>query len=242
MEFIGLDRGFTKRPKLHKGLVLILLTALVSLACVCSGVNLPTALTNLIGGKSTATSQPAVSNILIQDDFSDPASGWEVAQYEAGEVGYIDGVYFVTSTAPGKAMWGLAGKNFSDVSIEVTASQISGPASNNNDYGVMCRVSDDNGYSFNISGDGYYSIQRMENNAFTDLVEWTKSGKINNGNATNTIKVICQKSTLSLYVNGTIMAEITDTSFTSGDIALAATTYETETTEIHFDNLVLIQP
>ena len=165
-----------------------------------------------------------------------------MAQYDAGEVGYVDGAYFVTSTGAGKAMWGLAGKSFTDVSIEVAASQISGPTNNNNDYGVMCRLSETSGYSFNISGDGFYSIQRMENNSFTDLVEWAESDKINTGNATNTIKAVCQGSTLSLYVNGNKLAETTDTTFTSGDIALATTTYETETSEIHFDNLVVTQP
>ena len=226
MKFIGLNRVLAKKPKLYKWFIVILLTLLGSLAWGCS----------------TGSSDSSTSNSLLQDNFSDPNSGWEVAQYDAGEVGYVDGAYFVTSTGAGKAMWGLAGKNFTDVSIEVAASQISGPTNNNNDYGVMCRLSETSGYSFNISGDGFYSIQRMENNSFTDLVEWAESDKINTGNATNTIKAVCQGSTLSLYVNGNKLAETTDTTFTSGDIALATTTYETETSEIHFDNLVVTQP
>lgn len=31
--------------------------------------------------------------ILLQDDFSDPTSGWETAAFEEGETGYVDGAY-----------------------------------------------------------------------------------------------------------------------------------------------------
>ncbi|MEM5773505.1 MAG: family 16 glycoside hydrolase, partial [Anaerolineaceae bacterium] len=182
------------------------------------------------------------ADVLLQDDFSNPKSGWEVADYDAGSVGYVDGTYFVTSTAANQAMWGLAFKDFSDVAIEVAASQISAPESNNNDYGVMCRMTETSGYSFNISGDGYYSVQRMDDNAFVNLVEWTQSNKINTGNATNTIKVVCQGSTLTLYVNGSKLAETTDATYTTGDIALATTTYEDAVSEIHFDNILVTQP
>lgn len=243
MEQTDRSEVFLHKPKIHKGLVLILLAALVTIACVCSTENLPSSITNLLGGKSTATSNSTSSNILLQDNFSDPNSGWEVSQFDAGTVGYRDGVYFVTSTESTKAMWGLAGRNFSDTSIEIAATQISGPANNNNDYGVMCRLNEDgNGYSFNISGDGFYSIQRMDNNAFTNLVEWTESDKINIGNATNTLKVICQGSTLTFFVNGAQLAQTTDATYTTGDIALSATTYEADATEVHFDNLLVTQP
>ena len=231
----------TQNPKLRKGVIFILLAALITLACVCSTQNLPDFVTNIIGRGTSNQDLP--ENILLQDDFSDPNSGWEVAQFDAGNVGYIDGKYFVTSTQNGGAMWGVAGQNYTDVTIEVTTTQINAPSNNNNDYGILCRLRENaDGYSFNISGDGFYSIQRMDDSEFVNLVEWAESNKIKTGNASNTIKAICQGSTLTLFINGDQVAEVTDTTYTDGDIALAATTYEDQPTEIRFDDLVVSRP
>ena len=293
MESLHVKTGSQPEPKMQKtglpkGIVLVILAALITLACTCSTDNLPASIKNLIGGEPTATIEPVIvatvestvpatlaptiepvqsqpepataapttqtvpqnqgaqsnsATVLLEDDFSDPNSGWEDADYDAGSVGYYgDGTYFVTSTASSKAMWGVAYQDFADVSIEVTASQISAPDNNNNDYGVMCRMTQTSGYSFNISGDGYYSIQRMDNNSFSNLIEWTRSNTINMGNSTNTIKAICNGSLLTLYVNGEKLAEVTDTTYTTGDIALATTTYEDATSEVHFDNILVTVP
>jgi hypothetical protein len=228
--------------RLRRGLVFVVLLALISISCVCSTENLPSFITDLVGGDSQQDTLPA-GNILLQDDFNDPDSGWEVEQFDSGSVGYANGKYFVISTESAAAMWGAAGRNYSDVVIEVEATQVRAPSNSNNDYGVMCRLKfTGEGYSFNISGDGFYSIQKMVDNEFSDLVEWTESSAIRKGNATNNLRIVCDGTKLALSVNGELLAEVNDNSFTSGDIALAATTYEMDATEIHFDNLIVREP
>jgi serine/threonine protein kinase len=188
------------------------------------------------------TPEPELYALLV-DDFSDPNSGWEIGDFDNGSVGYKDGAYFVISLTENMNMWGAAFRDFTDVVIEVDTNQIYGPANNNNDYGVMCRVqSEGDGYSFNISGDGFYSIQRAVDDDFLDLVEWTFSDVIRQGNAVNHMKVICDGSKLVLFVNDSRLAEASDTHFSSGDIAFSATTYELEETEVHFDNVVVSSP
>lgn len=183
---------------------------------------------------------------LFVDDFSDANSGWEIGDYGDGSVGYKDGAYFVISLNENMNMWGAAFRDFTDIVIEADAIQIYGPANNNNDYGVMCRVQSDgsecDGYSFNISGDGFCSIQRAVGDEFFDLVEWTFSDVIRQGNAVNHLKVICDGSRLVFFVNDILLVETADTHFSSGDIAFSATTYETEYTEVHFDNVVVSSP
>jgi hypothetical protein len=234
-----------RKPSLKRWMVFMLLALLVSVACVCSSVNLPDFITNIIGG-GTATSQPEVqplSGVLLQDDFSDPTSGWETGEFEGGSVGYKDGTYSVISTQQSTAMWGAAGRSFADVVIEVDATPVLTPANDNNDYGVMCRVqSGGDGYSMNISGDGFYSIQRIESDVYTNLVDWSESSAIRTGKATNHLRVVCDGNKLVLFVNDTLLAEVTDATFSEGDIALAVTTYETDLTEVHFDNLVVRKP
>lgn len=242
---ISMDTAQTKH-KLPRWTIFVMLLALVSVSCVCGTENLPDFITNLIdkeGEQEPSQSETTNEGVLFSDDFSDPASGWEVADYDTGSVGYTQGKYFVTSTEPGSAMWGVAGKNYADVMIEVDATQVSAPSNSNNDYGIMCRLDfAGNGYTFNISGDGFYSIQKMVDNEFVDLVEWAESNKIRTGNATNHIVAICHGQTLALFVNGTKLAEVNDSTYTTGDIGLAATTYETQSTEIQFDNIIVRKP
>ncbi len=181
--------------------------------------------------------------VLYRDDFSDPSSGWEIGEYDSGSVGYGDGYYFVTSTVEEQQMWGVANRSFSDLAIEVDATQISAPANDNNSYGVMCRVQPDgDGYALRISGDGFYGIYKVVNGEFEALVEWTGSTAIRQGNATNHLRAVCDGAVLALFVNGEGVAQASDSSFAEGDIALTASTFEAELTEVHFDYLVVFAP
>jgi hypothetical protein len=178
--------------------------------------------------------------VLWQDDFSDAGSGWEIGQYDEGSVGYIDGYYSVSASTQGKWMWGVANRSFSDVEMEVEATQVLGPANNNNAYGVWCRVQANNdAYHLLISGDGFYSIQKSTSGSYEALVDWTASDVILQGNATNKLRAVCDGSRLALYCNGQLLGETTDSAWAEGDIALSAISLEPEPTEIHFDNLVV---
>jgi hypothetical protein len=139
-------------------LILVSLLALVSLAACSSG----------IGGGSSApvantivvpTSTPAsTSKVLFQDDFSNTNSGWETGDYSGSTLSYLNGTYDIFSQDEGSILWGVANKSFTDLVIDVDATQVSGPDSNNNAYGVYCRrTGGDNSdaYAFFVSGDGY---------------------------------------------------------------------------------------
>ena len=183
--------------------------------------------------------------VLFRDDFSNPQSGWEVGEYVGGEVGYRNGYYYVVSYGNGKTMWGVANRSFTDVVIDLDTTQVSGPANNNTDYGVICRTADPEsgiGYYLLISGDGYYAVVKGTDQGYDWLVDFTKSSAIRQGNTSNHIRAVCQGSKLSLTVNGVLLAEVEDSEFTGGDIALTATSYENTPTEVRFDNLVVTAP
>jgi tRNA A-37 threonylcarbamoyl transferase component Bud32 len=194
--------------------------------------------------RTADTPVPEVGGILFEDDFSSSGSGWEIGEYEMGSAGYKDGVYFVTAMGDNATMWGVANTSFDDTVIEVDATQVSAPANNNNDYGIICRNQPDSldGYYLLISGDGGHAILKAEGGDFEALVDWTASAAINQGNATNRIRAVCDGSYLSISVNGELLAKAHDTTFSQGDVALTATSYEDEPTEVHFDNLVVYAP
>lgn len=207
--------------------------AVAALACTC----------DLLPGAETPPPPSPQADALFQDDFSDPGSGWEEDDYESGSVGYKDGAYSVTSIVDSATMWGVANRSFDNFIIEVDATQVSAGPDGNNDYGVVCREQGDgNGYYLLVSGDGFYAILRAEDGEYAPLVEWVESSAIRQGNATNHLRVICDGSKLELFVNGQHLATAEDSTYTSGDIALTATTYEEESTEVHFDNLVVSKP
>jgi hypothetical protein len=124
--------------------------------------------------------------------------------------------------------------------IEVEATQAYAGPENDNSYGVICRLqSDSDGYFLRISGDGYYSIAKRVDGEYEYLVKWATSDVIRQGNSTNVIRAVCGGPSLILEVNGQVLGETTDSTFTEGDIGLVAGTYEDEATEVHFDNLLV---
>lgn len=217
----------------RKILSLCIPVMVLALACTC----LPS------GNGEDETPPPPPPDSLFQDDFGDTGSGWEVGDYDTGDVGYKNDAYFVTSVEMEMVMWGVANQFFDNVVIDVDATQISADPTDNNAYGIVCREQGNgDGYYLRVSGDGYYSIAKAEGEEFEGLVEWAESDAIHQGNATNHIRAICDGSTLTLFVNGQRLATAEDSTFASGDIALTATTFESEATEVHFDNLVVRRP
>lgn len=191
---------------------------------------------------ATLQAQGGADEVLLEDDFSNPKTGWEEGEYQGGTVGYGDGFYVVTSTGSGNMMWGVAGQDFTDVVVEVDATQFSAPENDNNGYGVMCRVQPEGGgYLLYVSGDGYASII-LVTEEFSALVDWTPVDAVVQGDNTNHLEATCEGSNLSLSVNGVPVVSAEDATWTSGDVALSATSFETTGTEIHFDDIRVTAP
>jgi hypothetical protein len=181
-----------------------------------------------------------------EDDFSDPASGWEVGSWDRGSVGYMDGHYEVTALDNSFFMWGEPYMKFGDVVIEVDAAQISGPESNNTGYGFFCHRNETaetaTSYALLISGDGFYSIQKSTGGDFDFLVEWTESDAVKKAPAVNRLKAECTSGMLRLYANDKLLVEIADSDYPEGDITLAAVTFEDVPLTVEFDNFEVSEP
>lgn len=176
--------------------------------------------------------------VLLTESFNE-AAAWET--YVGGEDDFrvVDGAYR-TQTGDGGYIWGLNEMAHDNVVIEVTSTQLS--AHENNAYGVMCRSDTSNngdGYYFLISGDGYYAISKGEGEDVNELVEWTTSSAINQGQASNTIRAVCVDDYLALYVNGKFVADTEDSEYTSGYAGFAAAAFEGGNADITFDNLTI---
>jgi hypothetical protein len=192
---------------------------------------------------SESESTPLPSNVLFQDDFSDPSSGWDQESGEGGLTDYIGGAYRIYVNAENTDIWSNPGLDFTDTQIEVEATKVGGD--NNNDFGIICRYQDvNNFYFFIISSDGYYGIGKVVNGE-QQLVgddSMPPSEVINQGDDTNLIRADCVGDQLSLYVNGVKLADYKDTDFISGDVGLMAGSFTIPGTDIHFKNFKVLKP
>jgi hypothetical protein len=98
------------------------------------------------------------------------------------------------------------------------------------------------GYALLVSGDGYYSIQKSTGGNYDFLLDWTESDAIKIAPEVNHLKAECVGDTIRLFANGTLLAEVTDPDFASGDISLVAISFSSEPVTVEFDNLNVNQP
>ncbi len=179
--------------------------------------------------------------LFLEDDFSDPNSGWVTDESEIRRAGYEEGQYSILIKAKRWVAWDLVGDNFTNFVMEVEATQVAGPG--NNEYGVICRHQDtDNFYFFAISGLGHYSVWKQENDVWAVLVRWKKSRNILQGQSTNRLRVVGNGPQMSFYANDQHLVDVYDPSFPEGDLGLAAGAFDEPGVHIRFDNLRVLVP
>ena len=172
---------------------------------------------------SSGSSSLPIGAMLFTDDFSDPTSGWAEAASDQSEMGYQNGKYVITVHNANYLAWTYANQFYSDFVIEVEAAKVSGP--NDGEYGILFRIVDkSNYYIFKVNATGSYLVSAFVNGEWVTLSSWTKNSAIKTGTATNKLAVVAQGETLSFYVNGVKIYELTDSTLAEGDIALVAGT------------------
>ncbi|MEW6718443.1 MAG: hypothetical protein AB1345_13200 [Chloroflexota bacterium] len=191
------------------------------------------------GGESTD-----LPNVLFQDDFSDPTSGWDRVDGDKASTNYYNDGYRIFVNAPDSDYWANPGLNFTDVRIEVDARKLSGP--DDNDFGVLCRYQPDTReyYFFMLTSDGYYTIGKFINGNIEPIGmdSMLPHEAIRTGASTNHIRADCVGNQLTLYANGIKLFETTDDELTNGDVGLIAGTFEEPGTDILFDNFTVLNP
>ncbi len=182
--------------------------------------------------------------ILFQDDFSSVLSGWsDLYRDETGMTDYDQGGFRIQVIQTQFDYWANPNLSFTDVRVEVDATNIS--SHDNNDFGVICRYTDSGNFYFLLgTSDGYYAIGK-----YTDSEQSIISGEnylptdtTLSGNATNHIRGDCVGNTLSLFINGTFVDSVTDNDHTFGDVGLMAGTFDEPGADILFDNFFVYQP
>lgn len=197
------------------------------------------------GGDATEAGGNGGANIILQDDFSDTGSGWDRSSSDEAQTDYQNGQYRILVSAESYSAWANPNlSSYTDTRVEVDATKAGGD--DDNEFGVVCRHADVNNYYVGmISSDGFYGFFSRVDGGNLELIgtdSMDTSDAILQGSATNHIRFDCVGSTLTLYVNGTMLGSVADSTHTSGDVGLYAGTYDIGGTDILFDNFVVYQP
>ncbi len=195
---------------------------------------------------ATDTPEPTAGPaVILQDDFSDDGTGWEVAGDNTYSQGYDDGTYAIEVLQTGYYVWGIAGQSgIRDARIQVTARPIRG----NGTFGVVCHHESSSAfYMLGVDAAGYYAIIRVDSDGLVYLTDangrWLKSSVIPVGASEYGIEVVCTRDgTLTLAVDGTPIASVRDSSYTTGDIGLFAYAVDQVPVEVRFDDVLAVEP
>ena len=191
---------------------------------------------------STPSANVPSGTVLFQDDFSSSASGWDRYKSAEGTMDYDGGAYRIAVNALQVNFWSTPHKDFDNVRIEADAGKINGPDENR--IGLICRYTGNQYYFFMISSDGYYGIGIFNNGQITLLgqTEMQSNANIKTGTAINHLRADCNGDTLSLVVNGLLVAQVHDPNLKHGDVGLLTGTFTQPGVDVIFDNFVALKP
>lgn len=104
---------------------------------------------------------------------------------------------------------------------------------------VTPELANGDGYLFMIQGTGSFAILRARGRDITPLVNWTPSALIQQGAARNELRAVCMGDYLALYINGEFAGDATDSTYSSGQVGLAASAANRLGVRVEFDDLVV---
>jgi hypothetical protein len=181
----------------------------------------------------------SASGLLLEDDFSDPKSGWGTRTIPNYEIGYSGGEYGIIVHKVQHEAWAVAPQleNLDNFAVEVDTRRVSGPE--DNDFGLLVRYQEDSDefYALTISSDGFYTVQLWQGEQWEELVKWAESPAILKGEkAINRLKVECRGAEMRFFVNGTLLIALQDSTLNGGTLGLIAGSFDIGDVAIRFDN------
>ena len=159
------------------------------------------------------------AGVLFSEDFGSrqvsECNGWQFPNSDNADALWSPNAYTISIKKPNSgAMTGMEGlsRQYADFALETEAQPLD---DNVSVYGLIFRYSKNQDgkeayYRFALFPDGRYSLNKLAAGDWTRVVDYTASPLIKTGKNKNTLGVIAQGSTFSLYVNRTLVKTVTD--------------------------------
>lgn len=206
---------------------------------------------SLVAGFDFATAgvpQPEYAEVAYVDDYSDPTSGlfddeseseWGIGYYEPDLELYL----YVMNPESGAIYDYYAGLVLPDVFMIQASAQTAGAI--DTAYGLIFQVQDDNHfYSFRVSGDGYFLVEKADGEYLETLVDWTVADALDlTEEALNTLAVAGGDGYYALFINGVQVGDFTDDSYGPGSAGFMVENFDaTDQAAFGFDDYVFGVP
>ena len=173
------------------------------------------------------------------DNFSNPASGWSIADSPEVRYEYLNGEYRILVKRNYLSAVTRTGFTMSDYVVEVDARNDSMV---NGSYGLIFGASNDwsQFYVFEIDTDWHYAILRADGSSGWWVLAEGSSLSIEPGIGINKLKIERKGSQIWAYSNGHLLNILTDGTFTGARYAgLIASTFSQPNVDARFDNFTV---
>ena len=200
-----------------------------------------------ISAEPTATSQPEATdpNVLYQDDFTNPGTGWTVDQFDNYFVGYHEPEYYhIEISSPNYKAPIIVEpekRSVQDGTIELQAFTNSGKTAPEGDfrYGLVFRRSGDQYYAFTISqrSKKWYFLKSSPTGL--EVLKEGTEGSIHDLDVDDVLRVDAQGSHFFLHVNDQLVDEVEDSAYASGEVGFYVESFDSPSTHIHFNKLTI---
>jgi hypothetical protein len=195
-----------------------------------------------------ASEAPTDPNVLYQDDFTNPTTGWSVAEFDNYFIGYHEPESYHIEIksphlkAPVVPIPDAATNNYPDATIELQVQTVAGRTSTEGDYryGLVLRRTGDQYYAFTISPTTKkWEVFKSSPSGLVPLKEGVEQN-IHDLDVDDLLRVDASGSDFSFYINNNPVAEVTDSDYPAGEIGFYAENIENANTHIHFGELKVL--
>jgi len=208
----------------------------------------PAASPTTAGAKTTATSEPTTDkNVLYQDVFTNPGTGWAAAEFDNYFIGYHEPEYYHIEIksphlrAPVVGIPDAEKNNFPDATVELQAYTVAGRTATDGDYryGLVFRRSGDNYYAFTISPTTKkWEVFKSSPSGIVPLTEGVEES-IQGLDVNDLLRVDAQGSNFLFSINDRLVGQVTDADYPEGTVGFYAENLENTNTHVHFDTLTI---
>lgn len=186
------------------------------------------------------------SDVLLDDDFREGRDNWATGTNAESSVEYLNDALNVQVLTDNYIVWTFPNEEqYENIHMEVTVNN------NGSDpdaaFGFFCNMQwpiDDSRYYFAVTVRGEYAIARaalaQDDEVLTNNGSWETSDLIAENAASYRLGADCGNGTLTLYVDGQEIDSVSDSTYTSGSIAIFAWSGEEfNKVDFSFDDFVM---
>jgi len=188
--------------------------------------------------------EAAGSQVLFEDDFTNPTTGWTERTFDNYFIGYHEPEYYhveITGTNYKTSVFEPGKQSFNDFTVELAVLTAASRTAAEGDfrYGLAFRRAGDQYYAFAISPrTKQWSVLKSSPSGLQILAEGTEAG-IHDLDVDDTLRVDAQGSDFLFHINDKLVGQVSDAEYSGGEIGFYVEAFDSPQTHIHFDTLTI---